>query len=342
MRHLLGGQVGRLALTVAVVVVVFAGVMPQVADYGQAWGLVTSLTGSEVVLLTVVGVVNLVSFAPLWVASAPGLTWGRALLADQASTAVANAVPVGFAFGVGTTAAMFSSFGFSPAVTTRSIGLTGIWNSLVKLTMPVLSLAGVLLVGHPSGGLAVAAVLGGAALLAGVGVLVAELTHRRSGDRLAGGAQRLAGWAAGRVGRTAPTAWAERLDRFRVDSLELLRHRWGRLSLAALGSHVALFLVLLACLRTIGGAASQLPWVVALAVFSVTRLVTILPVTPGALGVAELSYVAGLTAVGVGAGEAAGAVLVFRFLTWFVSIPLGLAAWVLWRHGLGRVAVAGP
>ena len=38
-RHLLGGQVGRLALTVAVVVVVFAGVMPQVADYGQAWGL---------------------------------------------------------------------------------------------------------------------------------------------------------------------------------------------------------------------------------------------------------------------------------------------------------------
>ena len=75
-----------------------------------------------------------------------------------------------------------------------------------------------------------------------------------------------------------------------------------------------------------------------LAVFAITRLVTLVPITPGALGVAELSYVAGLTAVGVGAGAAAAAVFLFRFLTWFVPIPLGLAAWLLWRHGIGRVA----
>jgi uncharacterized protein (TIRG00374 family) len=102
-------------------------------------------------------------------------------------------------------------------------------------------------------------------------------------------------------------------------------------------SHVALFLVLLTCLRTVDGQGAQMHWIVVLAVFSVTRLVTIVPITPGALGVAELSYVAGLTAVGVDSGAAAAAVLLFRFLTWFLPIPLGLGAWLLWRRGAGQV-----
>jgi uncharacterized protein (TIRG00374 family) len=82
--------------------------------------------------------------------------------------------------------------------------------------------------------------------------------------------------------------------------------------------------------------------VAVLAVFAVTRLVTIVPITPGALGVAELSYVAGLTAVGVGAGAAAGAVLLFRLLTWFLPIPLGLCAWLVWRRGIGQVPAREP
>jgi uncharacterized protein (TIRG00374 family) len=83
-------------------------------------------------------------------------------------------------------------------------------------------------------------------------------------------------------------------------------------------------------------------WVVALAIFAVTRLVTLVPITPGALGVAELSYVAGLTAAGVDPDAAAAAVLLFRFLTWFVPIPLGLASWLLWRRGVGRVPSPAP
>ena len=73
----------------------------------------------------------------------------------------------------------------------------------------------------------------------------------------------------------------------------MLRHRWPHLSAAAVVSHLALFLVLLVCLRTVDGQGSDVPWLLVLAVFSVTRLVTIVPITPGALGVAELSYVAG-------------------------------------------------
>jgi uncharacterized protein (TIRG00374 family) len=330
-------------VSVAVVVAVFAGLLPRMADYGEAWQLVRSLTAPEAAVIATVAAVNLLSYAPLWMAALPGLTLGRALMADQASTAIANTVPVGFAFGVGTTAAMFHSFGFSPAVITRGIALTGIWNNLVKLAMPALALAGLVMVGDAPTGLTVAAVLGSAVLVAVVGTLVATATHRSAGARVAAAAQRLASRAARARGRREPTGWVTRTERFRVDSLELLRHRWVPLTLAAVASHVALFLLLLTCLRAVDGHGSEVSWVVVLAVFAITRLVTLVPLTPGALGVAELSYVTGLTAVGVAAGGAAAAVLLFRFLTWFVPIPIGLAAWLSWRRGVGRVnATAEP
>jgi uncharacterized membrane protein YbhN (UPF0104 family) len=337
LRRAVTSPVGRLALTVGVVAAIFAGVLPRIADYGQAWGLVRSLTPAETALVAAVGAVNLVSYVPLWMAAVPGLTWWRALMADQASTAISNTVPVGFAFGVGTTAAMYHSFGFSPAVITRAVGITGIWNNLVKLAMPALALAGLVMVRDPHPGLTVAAVLGSAVLLLAVAALMAVLTHRRAGAMLASVAEGAVGALARRRGRRAPSGWVERTDRFRTDSLELLRHRWAALTAAAVFSHVALFLVLLTCLRTVDGQGAQMHWIVVLAVFSVTRLVTIVPITPGALGVAELSYVAGLTAVGVDSGAAAAAVLLFRFLTWFLPIPLGLGAWLLWRRGAGQI-----
>lgn len=335
-RRLVTGPAGRIGLTVAVVAVVFAGVLPRIADYSEAWALVRALTWPEALVVGAVAAVNLVSYAPLWAAAVPGLGWGRALLADLASTAVSNTVPVGFAFGVGTTAAMYHSFGFSPAVITRAVAVTGLWNNLVKLAMPTVALAGLALTGDATEAVATAAVLGTVLLLAAVGALVGALAHARTGTALAATAERLARRPARALRLRPPTGWVGRTDLFRTESLELLRHRWVQLSAAAVASHVALFLVLLTCLRAVDGEGADVPWLLVLAVFAVTRLVTMIPITPGALGVAELSYVAGLAAVGVDPAVAAGAVLLFRFLTWFMPIPLGAAAWLLWRRGAGH------
>jgi len=335
-RRVLTGPAGRIGLTLAVVAVIFAGVLPRIADYAEAWALIRGMTSAETLLVGAVAVVNLVSYAPLWAAAVPGLGWGRALLADQASTAVSNTVPVGFAFGVGTTAAMYHSFGFSPAVITRAVALTGLWNNLVKLAMPTVALAGLAVTGDATPAVTTAAVLGTALLVAAVGALVGVLAHRRTAASLAATAERLARRPARAMRLRTPAGWVERTDRFRSESLELLRHRWLPLSAAAVASHVALFLVLLTCLRAVGGEGADVSWLLVLAVFAVTRLVTMVPITPGALGVAELSYVAGLAAVGVGPAAAAGAVLLFRFLTWFLPIPLGASAWLLWQRGVGQ------
>ena len=75
------------------------------------------------------------------------------------------------------------------------------------------------------------------------------------------------------------------------------------------------------------------------------RLISALPITPGGLGVVELGYAATL---GIGLDEPAragivAAVLVFRFITYFLPIPLGTASYVFWRRNRRwRVPVARP
>lgn len=336
------GPWGGTLLTVVVVTVVFAGVLPRMADYAGAWALVRDLTGPETALLAAAAVVNLVSYGPVWTSALPGLRLRQAIQTDLASTAVANTVPVGFAVGVGTSAAMFRSYGFTAPEITRGIALTGIWNVLVKLPFPALALGGVALVADVPPGLAVAALLGSALLVAVVAALIAVVMHPTGGALSARVGQRLVGGLARAAGRVPPTDWPERAERFRTDSIELLRARWLRLTVATVVSHTALCALLLVCLRTVDGVGAEVHWLAVVAVFALTRLVTAVPLTPGALGVAELSYVAGLTAVGMGATGAAAGVLVFRMLTWFLPIPCGLIAWLAWRRGAGRRSPAVP
>ena len=77
----------------------------------------------------------------------------------------------------------------------------------------------------------------------------------------------------------------------------------------------------------------EVSWQEALAAFSFVRLLSAVPLTPGGLGVVELGLTASL---GSGLPETtknqiAAAVLLYRGLTWFVPIPLGIGCWLFWR-----------
>jgi len=79
---------------------------------------------------------------------------------------------------------------------------------------------------------------------------------------------------------------------------------------------------------------AQVPWQTSLAAFAFVRLLTVLPVTPGGLGITELGLIAALAA---GAGHRNGAqvtaaVLLYRAVTYLPPIPLGAIACLTWRH----------
>ena len=83
---------------------------------------------------------------------------------------------------------------------------------------------------------------------------------------------------------------------FRDRASALIAARGWRITAATAASNLTLWLVLLACLRGIGLSQAQVPWQTSLAAFAFVRLLTVLPITLGGLGITELGLIAILTA----------------------------------------------
>jgi putative heme transporter len=114
--------------------------------------------------------------------------------------------------------------------------------------------------------------------------------------------------------------------------LHLLRRRWAFLTVATVVSHLSVFLVLLASLRFVGISEAEVDWAQALAVFAIVRLASAVPIIPGNIGIAEFGYVAGLVLAGGDKAKVVAAVLVFRFFTYYVQIPIGGLTYIAWRR----------
>ena len=106
--------------------------------------------------------------------------------------------------------------------------------------------------------------------------------------------------------------------------------------MATVVSHLSLFFVLLLALRHMDVTSQQVGWAEALGAFALIRLVTALPVTPGGLGLVELGLTAALVLAGGREPAVVAAVLVYRFLTLLVQVPLGAISYLVWQRGAGR------
>ncbi len=67
-------------------------------------------------------------------------------------------------------------------------------------------------------------------------------------------------------------------------------------------------------------------------VYLTVQIVRQLPLTPGGIGVIELSLLAGLVSAGAAESPATAAVLAYRLLSCWLIIPVGLLAWLLLRR----------
>lgn len=321
-------------VSITIVVGIFVGVMPQFADYSEVWATITSLTWLEAVSLALVALWNLATYWFVLAAALPGLRIREAAVVNQSSTAVSNTLPGGGAIGVAVTLAMLTSWGFKVSAITRSAVVTGVWNNFVKLGMPIVALGLLALQGNVSRAWVSAAGLGIAVLIGAIivlwMVLRSEALARSVGNWLAKVASRLR-----RLIRKPPViGWDERAAAFRSDTTGLLQHRWLRLTLTSLLSHLSLYAVLLITLRHVGVSEDELGWIKVLAAFAFVRLISALPITPGGVGVVELGYAAAMT-IGLDAitkAQVVAAILVFRVITYALPIPIGAASYIIWRR----------
>ena len=126
----------------------------------------------------------------------------------------------------------------------------------------------------------------------------------------------------------SPVTWGgENFERFRVEAVGLLSRRWHVLTLATFAGSLTVFAVLLVSLRALAGLRRRGHGACeAFAAWSLARLLGSIPITPGGIGVVELSLTATLIGFGGDNAGVVAAVLVFRFLTMVPTLVLGLLA----------------
>ncbi|MFH8769272.1 flippase-like domain-containing protein [Streptomyces sp. NPDC017958] len=94
-------------------------------------------------------------------------------------------------------------------------------------------------------------------------------------------------------------------------------------TVGALGLPLVQVVGLALSVHALGG---DLPFIQAGAAYMAARLLANAAPVPGGLGALEAGLIAGLTALGVPAGPATSAVLVYRLLTFWLNVPLGALA----------------
>jgi putative heme transporter len=319
------------AISIVLIAVIFYFLLKKI-DLAQVWDAIRSMTWLELTTLGLLAIWNLSTYAFVWMSVTPGLSFGRGMLMTQATTAVANTVPGGSAIGIGMTYAMLGSWGYSRSRSTTAVLVSGVWNSFIKLGLPVLALALLALQGSATGGRVTAALLGIAGLVGSIAVFALILRSEEMARRVGLLAGRAASRVLGLLRRPPVRGWELATVKFRGRTIDLVEDRWVAITATSLVSHVSLYLVLLVALRDIGVSEDQVGWAQVLAVFAFARLATAIPFTPGGVGFVEAVLIAGLTAAGGDRAEVTAAVLVYRALTWGLPILVGIGCYLWWRR----------
>jgi len=135
------------------------------------------------------------------------------------------------------------------------------------------------------------------------------------------------------LGKNRLTQWPERCIELRTHTLGHLREHGVGLIGYIFGGYLLNGILLVSCLWACDIPRSELPLSLGLMLYSVGRIATVVNITPGGVGVAEVVYTAVYVAV---LGESVqdnivAGVLVYRGLTYVLPMFTGLVSYVIWR-----------
>ena len=319
-------------LALVIVAITFVVVLPRIADYGSVWAVVRTLEGTWIAILLLATAFNVLTYAPPWMVALPGLGFRHALPFTQASTALTYVAPGGGIVGMAGSFGLLRTWGFPADDVARAVTVTGIWNQLANLLLPVVAVFMLTAEEEADTALTTVAFVGASIFAVAAVVLTLVLWSagfaREFGNLAARVANRVLAWV-----HRGPVGWTgDSFARFRDDTVALIARRWWLLSIAAVVGNLAVFLVLLASARAVGIGSGELTWIELFAGWSVARVLQLVPLTPGGLGPVELGLTSILVAFGGDNAEVVAAILSYRFLTILPTLLLGLATMLAWQR----------
>ena len=335
-RKPLGRRIVGVVISVGLILVIFLGVIPQFANYSEAWDAIQKMSPGWWVALAIATVVNQMSYVWPYQAVLPHLRFQHGILETQTTSAISNTVPAGGAVAVGMTFRMFGSFGFSTVAISTAVATTGIWIISFKLGLPILAVVLVGVTGQNTAGAAGAAVLGVVVIVVSGLLLWLVFRSPTSALRIGRLGDRAVNWVLHFAHKPESQRVQQGVLHFRDETNETVRQRGKLLTLAVLLSQGSVLVLVFFCIRSVGIPASQVSGLEALLAIAVARLVGVIPLTPGGLGTIDAAFIGMLTALGANSSVALAADMVWRVTTYFPPIFVGIITYFIWKRGMAK------
>jgi glycosyltransferase 2 family protein len=297
----------RTLLAIAALAGAFYFLLPQIADVSSSWHALLHVSWAWLPVIIGLSALTYVASAMALIGAVPGrVPFGPAVLTQGASSFINRVSPANVG-GMALNARFLQKSGTSTPASVAAVGVNALAGAVMHILLIVVFFA---LAGHdltkafklPSGSKILLAL---AVIIAVIGVVLATRPGRRwTRKKLIPGARS----AAGSVAQAAASPV----------KLGLLFGGSALITLAYIAG-------LDASVQAFGGG----PGLVVLgAVYLAAAALAAAAPTPGGLGAIEAALVAGLTGVGMQAGPAVSAVLLYRLATYWLPV---LPGWLCWR-----------
>jgi uncharacterized protein (TIRG00374 family) len=322
-------------VAIVIVVIVFGVVLPQVIDYQQVWETIRSLEWWQILVLIIAGLITYLPEGGLYALLVPVLRYRQGVAAWIASTAVASTIP---AVDLVVRFGMYRSWGATVESSTLGILLSGVFDNIVKFSLPVIAILAIATggVGDFEGGLVLVAFIALIVLIGTVVVVVGVVRSERFTRRLANGLQSVANWVLTRIKRDPLSGLEAKVVSFRDNAVDLVRSVWIRAAFASALGKLWTFVILLLALRFVGLDEQAISTRDAFIVWAIVLLLGSIPLTPGGVGFVELGFVLLFTQI---AGDQytntiGAAVALYRLIQWAMPIPIGWGIVFWWRRAI--------
>ncbi len=319
-------------ISLALILIIFGWLLPKVIDYQEVAAALGTLAAWQFGVLLLAGIIEFIPSGWLYALVTPGLSLRQGVTAWVASTGVGSTVP---AMNLVVRFGMYRSWGASVERSMLGIFLSGVFDNIVKFSLPVISVLLTVLVGVAVPSLVfwvavVAALIVTATLIVAVGVARSERFAQWLGSAL----ERIANWGLAKLKRDPIAGIAAQIVGIREFALDTVTAVWWRAFTAAGMATLWTYVILLVSVRFAGIPADVISAGQAFVIWTLVLLVQAVPLTPGGVGFVEAAYIALFGAI---AGEAystqiAVAVVLYRAAQWALPIVVGWPLVWWWRR----------
>lgn len=323
----------RAGVTILFLVLVFGFVLPKLADYRAVADHIGAVEPIQWLLLAIFAGWFLVAYVFVFMTTLPGLRFREGFVVQTTATAVNNSLPAGGAIALPVTYSQFLSWGFTPEAITAALVSAGVWDQLARLALPVLSVAAIAVTGEALWWMWLISVAGIIVVVGAIWLISLVLRSQSASVALGNWLNKVVNWALARLKREPIDAVAATLQ-FRDNVRHVAQHRWVWVTIATVANHASMAALFVVSLRAVGVSNQDVSLAWLLLGFSLGRLLVMIPVSPGGLGLVDLGFI-GLVSLGWGTGAdpdlIAAGVLLYRALSFLPPILIGLGSWIFWR-----------